>query len=130
MVLAHRTSWQYVKLIKKSNKKGGRLFSGVCSDKKICSGQKANYMKFHMKIKKMLLFCDVRVVRCWNRFPREAVESPSFRYSKPGWTQTWENCSCTDFEQGSLDEPQKLFSKINNSGILKTLPCFLTPQYL
>lgn len=105
---------------KEGRKQGGRLFSGLSSDRKICSGQKEKYMKFHMKLKNDSFFFKGRVASCWNRLPREVVKSPSLRYSKPGWTQTWENSSCTCFQQGNIDEPQKLFSKINNSVILKT----------
>ena len=36
-----------------------------------------------MDIKKK--FLTVRVVRHWNRFPREAVDAPSLEVLRPGW---------------------------------------------
>ena len=66
-------SYQYLK--GSYRKEGDKLFSRVCGDRTRGNGFKLKEGGFRLDIKKKCF--TVRVVRQWNRLPREVVEAPS-----------------------------------------------------
>ncbi|KAK4822988.1 hypothetical protein QYF61_024696 [Mycteria americana] len=66
-------AFQYIKGAYK--KDGERLFSKACSDRARDNGFKLKEGRFRLDIRKT--FSTVRVVRHWNRLPREVVDAPS-----------------------------------------------------
>ena len=58
---------------------GIRLFSPMPSDRTRSSGHNPKCKKFHLNIKS---FFTVKVVKCWNRFSKEIVESTSLEVIK------------------------------------------------
>jgi len=66
-------AFQYLKGVYR--KDGENLFSKACCDRTRSNGFKLRESTFRLDISKK--FVSMRVVRCWNRFPREAVKAPS-----------------------------------------------------
>jgi len=61
-------------------KDGEGLFTRVCSDRRRGNSSKLKEGGFGLDIRKK--FFTMRVVRHWNRFPREAVDAPSLEVFK------------------------------------------------
>ncbi|RMC13043.1 hypothetical protein DUI87_10573 [Hirundo rustica rustica] len=72
------TVFQYLKEACKTAK--GGLFTTVCSDRTRENGFKLKEVGFSLDIREK--FFTVRVVRLWNRLPREVVDSPSLEVFK------------------------------------------------
>jgi len=73
-----RAACQYLKGA--CRKDGEGLFTRVCSDRTRGNGSKLKEGRFRLDIKKK--FFTTRVVKHWNRLPREAVDAPSLEAFK------------------------------------------------
>jgi len=70
-------------------KERGRLFSRICCDKTRRNGFKLNKGRFRLNIRKK--FVTVRVVREWNRLPRDVIDVLSLETFKARLDQTLGN---------------------------------------
>ena len=66
--------------LKESYKKKGTLCSRICGDRTRENGFKLKKGRFRLDIRKKSF--TVRVVRHWNRLPRDVVDAPSVETSK------------------------------------------------
>jgi len=70
-------------------KEGDRLFSRVCGDRIKGNGFKLKEGRFKLDIRKKSF--TARVVRHWNRLPRDVVDDPSLETFKAGLDQALSN---------------------------------------
>ena len=77
--------FQYLKGAYK--KDGERLFSWADNDRTRGNTFKVEVGRFRLEVRRK--FFTQRVVRHWNRFPREAVDAPSLEVFKAGWMRPW-----------------------------------------
>jgi len=78
-----RVAFQYLKRAYK--KAGEELFTRACSNRTKGDGFKLKESRFRLDIRKK--FFSMRVVRHRNRFPREVVDAPPRKCSRPGWME-------------------------------------------
>jgi len=75
-----KAAFQYFK--EGYKKDGENLFSKACCDRTRCIGFKLKEGRFRLDIRKK--FFTMRVVKHWNRLPREVVEAPYLETFKAG----------------------------------------------
>ena len=71
-------AFQYLKVA--SKKDGDRLFSRACSDRTGGNGFKLKERRFRLDMRKKRFM--MKVVKHWNRLPREAIDGPSLETFK------------------------------------------------
>jgi len=67
------SAFQYLKGA--CGKDGENIFSRACSDRTRCNGFKLREARFRLDIGKK--FFTIRVLKHWNRLPKEVAEAPS-----------------------------------------------------
>lgn len=99
---------------------GARVLSAVFVDRTRCNKHKLEIRKFHLNERKhyYLFFSIVRVIKHWNRLPREVMKFGFWLKSRWLWSQTicpgW-HC----FESwGWTSWSEELLSNLNHSMIL------------
>ena len=80
-------AFQYVK--GSYRKEGDRLFSGVCDEKTRGNGFKLKEMRFRLDIRNTSF--TMRVVKHWNRLPRDVMEALSLEALKARLDQALSN---------------------------------------
>jgi len=75
-------AFQYLK--RAYRKDGENIFSKSCCNKTGSYGFKLREGRFRLEIRKK--FFMIRVVKHWNRLPREVVEAHPWKHSRSGWT--------------------------------------------
>ena len=78
-----RAACQYLK--RTYRKDGEGLLTRVCSDRTRGNGCKLKEGRFRLAIRKK--FFTMMVVKHWHRLPREAVDAPRWKCSRPGWME-------------------------------------------
>ena len=78
-------AFQYLKATYKQE--GQWLFMRVGSDRTRGNGLKLRQGRFRLDIRRK--FFTQRVVTHLNMLPKEAVDAPSLRHSRPGWMWLW-----------------------------------------
>ena len=94
----HIAAFQYLKGAYKQER--SQLFKRVDNSRTRGNGFKLKEGSFRLDVKGK--FFTTRVVRCWNRLPREVVDAPSLEHvpscSRPGWMGPWEAWSTIRYE--------------------------------
>ena len=78
-------AFQYLRGVYKQE--GKWLFTRVDGDRTRGNGLKLRQGRFRLDIRRK--FLTQRVVTHWNRLPKEVVDAPSWRHSRPGWMWLW-----------------------------------------
>jgi len=64
-----------------------QLFKRVGNGRTRGNGFKLKEGRISLEVR--MKFFTMRVMRCWNRLPREAVDAPSLEVLKPRWMRCW-----------------------------------------
>jgi len=92
-------AFQYLKGTYKKDAEG--VFTRTCGDRTRGNGFKLKEGRFRLDIRKK--FFTMRAVRHWHRLPRDVVDAPPWKCSRPGWmglSATWSSGKCPGPWQG------------------------------